>query len=170
MRRLSNKAIIEKSLWTIISTVLVIVWFGFSFLGDGGVVEGSDLSTGWAIFGIIVVLLLILGYTILWVKLFRYEVAPNEFKKEYGVISKSYTSIPYQRIQNVDIKRSLLQRMLGISSVKIQTAGSELSKAEGRIPGIDKQLAEEVREEILSKSRTDRQAGEGAQEVPNPGI
>lgn len=167
MRRLSNKAIIEKSVWTIISTILTVIWMGIFFIGDSGVFGGYDVSMGWVIFGIIVILLLILGYTILWVKLFRYEIAPDEFKKEYGVISKSYTSIPYQRIQNVDIKRSLLQRILGISTLKIQTAGSELRRSEGFVPGIDKQVAEEVREEILSKSRIDRQGGQG---VPEPGV
>lgn len=161
MKKLSDKAIVTNSLGTIVTALLGFgVIFFMLFVGQDSIVRGVDAPTTWTTLAAAVVLLGALGYAVLWVKLFRYEVADNEFKKEYGVISKSYTSIPYARIQNVNIKRSLLERMLGISTVEIQTAGNEMAgRAEGRIPGIDKHVAEEVREAILGKSRN-RQSGE----------
>lgn len=170
MQRLSNKAIITTAFGRVFSFIIIIITLGVYIGHLEGEMSEEILSTGWLLVILIVLVLLFILYSVLWVKLFRYEVAPGEFKKEYGVISKSYVSIPYQRIQNVNIRRGLLERMLGISSLKIETAGSELARAEGRIPGIDQQIAEEVREEILSKSRADRQGNQADSDIPQPGV
>lgn len=83
---------------------------------------------------------------------YRYELTENVFKKEYGVIIKRYVSIPYNRIQNIDIHRGVISRILGLSSIQVQTAGmSGVAKAEGRLPGISVKKAEELRESLIDK-------------------
>lgn len=153
MRSLSNKAIITNSLGSIFSAILIVAALVFTLAdADAGVAEFS----GWLILIGLVVIVASIGYSVLWVKLFGYELADNEVKVEKGVISKSYDSIPYSRIQNVGIERGLLQRILGISTVDIQTAGSSgYGKAEGMLPGVEKHVAEEVREAIMQKARKD---------------
>ncbi len=97
-----------------------------------------------------------------WAKLtydnYRYELRDDGFRKEHGVIWKKYVTIPYQRIQNVDIHRGLLARLLGLSDIKIQTAGgistgSYGATAEGYLPGLSPQKAEEVRDELVRRSQ-----------------
>jgi membrane protein YdbS with pleckstrin-like domain len=103
-----------------------------------------------------------------WAKLvydnYRYEIAPEGFKSEYGVISKKYVTIPYERIQNVDIYRGIIYRIMGLSDVQIQTAANKIvhtggrhgrikSVAEGRLPGIDKEEAEKLREDLSKRAR-----------------
>lgn len=43
----------------------------------------------------------------IWAELFydsyKYELTENSFKKELGVIWKKYVTIPYDKIQNIDI-------------------------------------------------------------------
>ena len=94
---------------------------------------------------------------ILWVKLsyknYFFEIKEDEFSKESGVISKHYVSIPYDRIQNVDIYRGILERVLGLSSLKIQTAGSSIVGAEGILPGISTEYAEQLRKDLISRVR-----------------
>lgn len=109
----------------------------------------------WAI--LIFIGLLILNY--IWARLsyhfWRYQLTENAYKAERGVIWKRYISIPYERIQNVDIYRGLVARILGLSDIHIQTAGFSAGGkgrwTEGRLPGLDKEKAEEIREELIRR-------------------
>lgn len=56
-------------------------------------------------------------------KNWHYELTGEAIKIERGVIWKHYVSIPYERVQNVDIARGPLARILGLSDLQIQTAG-----------------------------------------------
>jgi len=79
---------------------------------------------------------------------------------EKGIIWKRNVSIPYERIQNVDILRGIFARMFGLSDLQIQTAGqsattgfSLLSSSEGRLPGLDIQTAEKLRDELIKRAK-----------------
>jgi uncharacterized membrane protein YdbT with pleckstrin-like domain len=94
----------------------------------------------------------------IWSKLtyyfYRYELMDAGFRKELGVIYKKYVTIPYDRIQNVDISRGILDRILGLSSLNIQTAGSsDMTGAEGRLPGLSREVAEQLRDELIQRAR-----------------
>lgn len=89
----------------------------------------------------------VLAYRYFWVRLFRYELDGTEVKIEKGVIAKSHDSILYSRIQNVNIKRSLWERILGLSTVIIQTAGSSIGP-EGVLPGVSKETAEQINDQL----------------------
>jgi len=83
-----------------------------------------------------------------------YEFTPDNLKIEKGIVVKRYSNIPYSRIQNVDIRRGILARMLGYSSVIIQTAGySGVSLAEGNLPAVSMEAAEKIREFVMKKIR-----------------
>ena len=102
----------------------------------------------------------------IWAKLsyhfYRYELTDAGFLKELGVIRKKYVTITYDRIQNVDIHRGIIARLLGLSDLQIQTAGSSavVSRgfafgmgSEGRLPGVSKEIAEQLRDELVQKAR-----------------
>lgn len=86
-----------------------------------------------------------------------YEFAPTNLKIEKGIIWKKYSNIPYGRVQNVDIHRGILARMLGFSSVMIQTAGASYSprgvgmSVEGYIPAVTFKEAEKIRDFLMKK-------------------
>ena len=86
----------------------------------------------------------------------NYEFTKTNLKIEKGIIWKKYSNIPYERVQNVDVQRGILARMLGFSSVNIQTAGysgyhSGPMKSEGHIPAVGMQRAEEIRDFVMKK-------------------
>lgn len=124
----------------------------------------SDAVFGFLIFNIILFLILFL-FAYVWAKLsytrYKYELTEDGFKKEMGVIWKKYVTIPYERIQNVDIYRGLLARILGLSDLQIQTAGMSApysrgffgGGAEGRLPGLSPQDAEKLRDELIKRAR-----------------
>jgi uncharacterized membrane protein YdbT with pleckstrin-like domain len=114
--------------------------------------------------------ILYLIFSWVWAKLtynfFLYQLNDNSFKKEQGVIWKKYVSIPYERIQNVDIHRGVIARILGLSDLYIQTAGSSAVVygrrmsgvgAEGYLPGLNKGVAEQLREELVKRSKSSKQ-------------
>lgn len=116
--------------------------------------------------GLLVFICLVVGIlAYVWARLthhyYRYELGELVFKKEHGVIYKKYVSIPYDRIQNVDIHRGILARLLGLSDLQIQTAGgitmsSYGAFSEGRLIGLPKEEAERLRDEVIRRARNFR--------------
>ena len=150
------------------------VWiFFFRFLGIGLVLMIMLISIGvifmayaekvlWWMIGLFFIIWFgLLGLSWIWAKLsynaYRYQLTEDTFRKEYGVIWKKYISIPYERIQNVDIHRGILARILGLSDLMIQTAGYAATglrrEPEGQLPGLSKEKAEEIREELIKRAR-----------------
>lgn len=116
------------------------------------------------------VLLICLYIAFRWARLYRsnfgYSLEDDGFHLEGGVILKFNKTIPYKRIQNVRIHRSLVDRMLGISVLDAETAGESRvvrkrsrrkrynfpRKAEIHIPGLDKKVADELLEDLIRKT------------------
>ncbi len=93
---------------------------------------------------------------------YKYQLTEDVVKIERGVIAKKYSSVPYERIQNVDIHRGIIARLLGLSDLQIQTAGySGYSRrgiaTEGRLPGLDPQIAEQLQEELITRAKGTKQ-------------
>lgn len=89
---------------------------------------------------------------------YRYQLQDDQIVIERGIIWKRHVSIPYSRVQNLDIIRGPIARWLGLADIQIQTAGiSGALLVEGRLPAISPQEAENVRNEILTKIKSTRQ-------------
>jgi uncharacterized membrane protein YdbT with pleckstrin-like domain len=90
-------------------------------------------------------------------KYWKYEFATDSLKIEKGIIIKKYKSIPYERIQNVDLTRGIIARIIGFSTIDIQTAGYSGHhnkggyNSEGHIPAVSTEKAEKIREFLMKK-------------------
>ncbi|HSA84180.1 MAG TPA: PH domain-containing protein [Patescibacteria group bacterium] len=109
-------------------------------------------------------ILLALFLNFIWAHLtwyfYKYELRDDGFRQEHGVIWKKYVTIPYEKIQNVDIYKGPLDRIFGISDLNIQTAGiSGGTRTEGRLPGLSPEVAERLRDELIKRAR-------GKQQIP----
>ncbi|MDD2647029.1 MAG: PH domain-containing protein [Patescibacteria group bacterium] len=116
----------------------------------------------WAVAVIVVGLIWCFVWSKLFYRSWRYELTDDAIKVEKGVIWKKYTSIPYERIQNIDIYRGLLGRMLGLSDLQVQTAGystygNNRNMSEGRFFGLKIQVAEELREQLIKRAKGTKQ-------------
>ena len=84
---------------------------------------------------------------------FKYELGEKSFRIKSGILWKHYIDIPYSRIQNIGIKRGLFDRILGLSSLWIHTAGSAVPYyTEGKLPGLSIGEAEQLREELIKRA------------------
>lgn len=71
-----------------------------------------------------VVLALVLAFQILAWWRFTYTLLPHEMYIESGILSRNRRSIPWDRIQDVEIERGPLARIFGLAKVKLETGGS----------------------------------------------
>ncbi|OGI82911.1 hypothetical protein A3G53_02795 [Candidatus Nomurabacteria bacterium RIFCSPLOWO2_12_FULL_44_11] len=176
MKQLDPKAVWLFSFSFVLSSFIPIIifsiWVG-GFLADNAstvFVDGvREVQLRDSAIWILLVALALIIVCFIWAKLtyrfYRYELAENGFKKESGVIYKKYVTIPYDRIQNVDIYRGILARLLGLSDLHIQTAGGSGYTGgyggitEGRLVGLSKEVAEQLRDEVIARARQSKNQG-----------
>jgi uncharacterized membrane protein YdbT with pleckstrin-like domain len=166
-----------KSIWIFFFRFLFAGLFPFIILFLYLTVTLSDIGIGilegklgylWLVFLVFVLFFVVFCWV--WAKLtyrfWAYQLTEDVFKKEYGVIWKKYVSIPYEKIQNVDINRGIIARILGLSDLHIQTAGASAVVygrrmagigAEGYLPGLSIDMAEQLREELIKKAKGTKQ-------------
>ncbi|HZD42705.1 MAG TPA: PH domain-containing protein [Methanomicrobiales archaeon] len=113
--------------------------------------------------------LAILGFTAFWIPLFydtmAYQLTETEISWRRGVWFRQTGIVPYTRITNIDIVQGPVMRALGISALRIQTAGySGQAVAELRLQGI--RHPEELRELILGFVRGTAPIATGTYEAP----
>ena len=131
--------------------------------------ENSNLNEGllwivifWVMIGVTVLIIgLTLIFSVLYVKAFSYEFTDKFIIIRYGVLTKTKTTIPYSRIQNVAIYQNIRDRILKIYKIKIETAGSSAAAAsaqkgsirpEGYIPGVrNPSIIEEKMNQLVHK-------------------
>jgi putative membrane protein len=114
-------------------------------------------------FGVILVfgLLLILVHTILSYRKFLFRVENQQFILNKGYLNRKTLTIPIERIQNVNTNQTVLQQILNVMSVEIDTAGSE--KKELKIHALSKSEAAQLAMELsryLEAKQTDSQGNE----------
>ena len=88
-----------------------------------------------------------------------------------GILKRTKTNIPFERIQTINFKQNILHQMFGVVSLEIDTAGAK--KSELTIDALKKEDAEALRHFILSEkeqivtkeSASDDEAVETVEEV-----
>lgn len=105
------------------------------------------------------VYLLVLGLIFLWIIVAGYlkyrnltfyiDHAKGEFIFKSGVISKQYVSIRIDRIQQVELSRNILHKILNVYAVEVNTAGTD--KAEVKIKAMQLKDAEQLKSILLEK-------------------
>jgi membrane protein YdbS with pleckstrin-like domain len=92
--------------------------------------------------------LLVLGlvHTVLLYRSWLFAVESDALELERGVLTRVETAVPFVRIQHVDTQRGPLDRLLGLSSVVVYTAGSR--GADVTIPGLTPDRAQKLRNRL----------------------
>lgn len=136
---------------------------------SGASLFASALMVPLMVAGVLLVLLVIFGIIVgiralSWKHLW-YEASPAEFSVYSGIFNKKRVHVPYQRIQSVDQRATLIQRIFGVCSVSIDTAGGSNNKAIV-VPYVTKQQAETLRRDLFAR----KARAENAPAVPpHPG-
>jgi len=142
----------------------VVLLFGFLFARVAIGESSDDLSTlakfvlTFLLFYVVIVLIFGEIFARMSYSRWFYELTDQGLRLEKGIIWKKYSSIPYERIQNVDIHRGIIARLFGFSTLDIHTAGyaggygrgRRGPRSEGHIPAVSIQEAEDMRDQIMN--------------------
>ncbi len=112
----------------IFSTTLYRFLRGFWVLGVYFILSNPSSATILMVsLGLVALGVLALGYSWLYYRkfLFHIDYTNQEFVLQKGVFSTEDMAIPFDKIQQVYLKRSLLQRLINVYSLVIETAGSK---------------------------------------------
>ncbi|MCO8243974.1 MULTISPECIES: PH domain-containing protein [unclassified Haladaptatus] len=99
-------------------------------------------SLSLVVAGILVVAVLGIVYVVLNYRAWRFEIRDDDLYLEHGVFTRVTTVVPFVRVQHVDTQRGPVERLLGLGSVVIYTAGSR--GADVTIPGLTPERASEL--------------------------
>ncbi len=104
-----------------------------------------------------------------WMR-YTYRVEDNELRIEYGLIVRKRSYIPRHRIQVIDISSGILQRMFGLVSLNVQTAGG--GTPEAKINALTREEAQWIKDTLSKQEDTDAETADeestGPKEAPKP--
>lgn len=125
-------------------------------VGGGGAIVAT--ATGRSdLAGLIVgvaLLLILAGLSIVgwrW-RCWGWAAWDDALELHHGVISQRASVVPYHRIQQIDIHRDLVDRMMGLSKLILRTAAAT---TDATLPGISAAHADELRHRLLQRSGHD---------------
>ena len=131
-----STSIILGGLFIIASIAALVIW-GPSLW----VILGCGIA--WIIFG------LIFWLEMLGIKYIGYALRDHDILYKSGVIWRSTTVIPFNRVQHCEIGQGPLERYFGLARLKVFTAGGSSSDLE--IAGLTKAYAEKMKDLIMRK-------------------
>ncbi|WP_446654511.1 PH domain-containing protein [Blastomonas sp.] len=135
--------------------------------------SGPDELRPWVGLFALLALLAMVGFEFYRWWRFSYRLDPEELRIASGVFSRNVRSIPYERIQDVNLEQGPLARLVGLAKVRLET-GSSGSGDEGALDSVDLAEAGRLRDVIrLRKAQQadgarsgESEAGTGAVALP----
>lgn len=129
-----------------------MAWAGLLFAHNARW-EHTDLLQ-WALVALV-------GLRLLWALLaptlaynrWRYRVDPELLLMRYGIFFHEERLVPVRRMQHVDLTRGPIERLFGLATLVVYTAGNEGSAF--RVPGLSATTAQALRDRILASRGDD---------------
>lgn len=111
-------------------------------------VDRFAVAVGPVVIGGLLLVVALVGtvHAVLLFRRWRFEIQDDALYLVRGVITQVDTSVPYVRVQHTDTQRGPIERLVGLSSVVVYTAGTR--GADIRIPGLRPERATELREQL----------------------
>jgi putative membrane protein len=95
-------------------------------------------------------LIVISSFLRYWFFKFYVDYQLKEFVIESGIFNKTKTTIPFHKIQKVNIDQSLIQRIFNVHKLELDTAGSD--EKEASIKAISQEMALELKKQLLENA------------------
>ncbi len=137
-----DKKLFTKTVWVLL-TVSAFILLGVSIVHLIIYIASGDPNAPpviWLIAAIAVTVMWLIACPIaqLWIRNLAYVIQEDRITIQKGILTKTQQNIPYRSITDFILQRSLYDRILGIGSVRIQTAGQSQSPSgyEGNMAGL----------------------------------
>lgn len=123
----------------------------------GGIV--SNNLVGWALLGVLVVVIaVIVGFWLSW-RMHTFRVTPEAVEVRSGILFRSHRSARLDRIQGINLNRPVFARLFGAAKLEVQVAGQSGNM---QLAYLGSALADGLRRDLLrlaSGARAARVAG-----------
>ncbi len=128
--------------WILRASISAFLLGGLATIGS--VVAFDDATFG----GVIFVLAFVFGvvHAVLRYRIWRFQVREGSLYLERGVVRRVRTVVPYVRIQHVDVSRGPIERLFGLATTVVYTAGSR--GADVSIPGLTPESANDLQDRL----------------------
>jgi uncharacterized membrane protein YdbT with pleckstrin-like domain len=119
-----------------------VVWIPLALLPTiiAGLLRANDQGTGlpywqWVLISLVLVVLIV-GYDVLSRFATFYQVTNQRLRVRQGLLSRDEQTARFDRIQNVNISQSLMDRVMRVGAVDFDTAASGERASSFRVSGI----------------------------------
>lgn len=139
-----------------LATTRTIVLLAVAVLPLLGTVAAAFLLTGWAWLAVAAVVIVVAWVATVirrQVAAISWAEAPEELVVRKGRLFRSLVSVPYGRLQFVDVQSGPLARRFGMATVELHTASPESG---GSIPGLPTEQADALRERLAARGESQR--------------
>jgi hypothetical protein len=103
--------------------------------------------------GVLLLILLVLLFAPRRYRAWGYLRGEDELTVKHGLMVRKLTVVPFGRVQHIDIAQGPLQRMMGLATLVLNTAGTR--GAAVKLPGLDHRDAEALRDHVRGQIRQD---------------
>ncbi|MCL2883739.1 MAG: PH domain-containing protein, partial [Coriobacteriia bacterium] len=154
MHRIHPAYIVLNSLQALLVVVIIAIsslapMISSVSAGDIGVSIGAIAITAVAL---LLLLAAIVGFGIFYYLRFSWGLSESEVCINSGIIFKKQVRIPFQKVQSIDFQARVIERIVGIVRLKIETAGGVSNRAVG-IPALKLNQAEALRAEVFRRKQ-----------------
>ncbi|MFN7159756.1 MAG: PH domain-containing protein [Erythrobacter cryptus] len=80
-----------------------------------------------------------------------YQISADRLRVVRGILWRSDTVVPFGRVQHIDVDQGPIERLFGIATLTLHTAGNH--NASVSLPGLGEELARAMREDIRAHIR-----------------
>lgn len=137
--------------WAVAITLMIAVNVIINTLnGDGfsWFLEVQVMSIVLAILFLLVILTVLVP-RLLW-RSQGYQLRDKDIHHKHGVVWRAVTSLPYVRVQHVELESGPLERFFKLATLKFYTAGG--GSADMKIPGLPFATASKIRSFVLEQA------------------
>jgi len=120
-------------------SLFIALFFSMFFTPFIRILIDSHSFDNWLItyfFMFIIILVLSFLYQIALRRSYHYYITNERIILEGGILLKKIKSVPYHKITDVSIFQNIIERMLGLSTLNIHTAGTGMQMPEIRFFGL----------------------------------
>jgi membrane protein YdbS with pleckstrin-like domain len=148
-RRVSPRYVYVDVVSTIILTLVIVIGTSLPALFSGVVV--------WWLLpaAVLVIMIFFIAFVPRRVRAIGYQLRDDDLLFRRGLLFQRFVSVPYGRMQLIDITRGPVSRIVGLSDLHFVTAAASSTVA---IPGLTLVDAEELRDQLVALAET-RRAG-----------
>lgn len=135
--------------WQVNAALGWAVWIGVAVVG----LFVLDRSPAWALILSFLAVIYVMQVPPRRYRHFTFRVGPADVRVAHGWLWRTESVVLHSRIQHVDTRQGPVERMLGLATVVVFTAGSVGAMV--GIPGLAAARAEALRDELVRLSGTD---------------